>query len=85
MLFDENGMFRLDEEVAKQSTFQKIMEDGIVTDEEIKQQCDLLIDRMKRLEQELTPDQLRMVEEVLTQAGVLYAVCQYKELQEFHH
>lgn len=85
MLFDENGMFRLDEEIAKQPTFQKIMEDGIVSDEEVEQQSQLLISLMKKLEQDLSPEQLKEVEEVLTQAGVLYAVSQYKQIQEFHH
>ena len=85
MLFDENGMFRLDEEIAKQPTFQKIMEDGIVSDEEVDQQSQLLISRMKKLEQDLSPEQLKEVEEVLTQAGVLYAISQYKQIQEFHH
>ena len=85
MLFDENGMFRLDEEIAKQPTFQKIMEDGIVSDEEVEQQSQLLISLMKKLEKDLSPEQLKEVEEVLTQAGVLYAVSQYKQIQEFHH
>lgn len=85
MLFDENGMFRLDEEIAKQPTFQKIMEDGIVSDEEVEQQSQLLISLMKKLEQDLSPEQLKEVEEVLTQAGVLYAISQYKQIQEFHH
>ena len=78
-------MFRLDEEIAKQPTFQKIMEDGIVSDEEVEQQSQLLISLMKKLEQDLSPEQLKEVEEVLTQAGVLYAISQYKQIQEFHH
>ena len=61
------------------------MEDGIVSDEEVEQQSQLLISLMKKLEQDLSPEQLKEVEEVLTQAGVLYAVSQYKQIQEFHH
>ena len=38
MFFDENGILNIDEIVADNASFKNIMEDGIVTEEEIKSQ-----------------------------------------------
>lgn len=35
MLFDKEGVLRIDEAIMKRPTFLKIMEDNVVTDEEI--------------------------------------------------
>ena len=67
MLFDENGMFRLDEEIAKQPTFQKIMEDQIVTDEEIDSQANLVINMLKDMEATFSAEQLKQVEDLLAE------------------
>ncbi len=40
MFFKEKGMLNLDEAVMNQATFKKIMEDGIVTEQEIKEQSE---------------------------------------------
>lgn len=85
MLFDENGMFRLDERIAEQSSFLKIMEDKVVTDEELTTQAERVISQLKRLEKSLSSEQLEEVEELLTEMGVLYAVHHYRQMQEFHH
>lgn len=85
MLFDENGMFCLDERIAAQSSFRKIMEDNRVTDEELAAQAELVISLLQRIEKSFTPDQLAEVEELLTEMGVLYAIHHHKEMQELHH
>ena len=40
MFFNEQGMLNLDEAVMNQPTFKKIMEDGIVTEQEVKEQSE---------------------------------------------
>lgn len=85
MFFDENGMIRLDEVVAKQPTFKKIMEDLVVTDAELEEQANLVISILKHIEKTYPPEQLKEVEKLLAEVSVLYAASQYKELQEFHH
>lgn len=85
MLFNENGMFCLDERIAEQASFRKIMEDEIVTDEELAAQAERVIALLRRLEKSLSFEQLAEVEELLTEMGVLYAVHHYREIQEFHH
>lgn len=85
MLFDENGMFCLDERIAEQSSFQKIMADDRVTDEELAAQAERVVSLLRRMEKSLSSEQLAEMEELLTEMGVLYAVHHYREMQDFHH
>lgn len=85
MLFDKNGMFRIDEVVATQPTFQKIMEDRIVTDEELEEHTRLVISLLKHMEKNFPPEQLAEVEKLLAEMSVLHAIYQYKEIQDLYH
>lgn len=84
MFFDEEGRIRLDELVAEDATFKKIMEDREVTDQELADQSERVVGLFRNLERDFTPEQQARVAELLTQTGILYAVSRYKELQEFH-
>jgi hypothetical protein len=85
VFFDNNGMFRLDEKTLESATFKKIMDDEIVTDEEVTEQGELVISLFRGLEEAFTPEQLEQIAEAVTQLGVLQTVTQYKQIQEFHH
>ena len=84
MLFDKDGMFRLDEAVAERPTFKKIMEDHVVTDEELNDQVHLVLSLLRHVQDTFSPEALREVENLLAEISVLYAVNQHKELQDFH-
>ena len=58
MLFDKEGILNIDELVAQRPTFRKIMEDQIVTDDELTNQANLVVNLLKKLEQTLSPGQL---------------------------
>ena len=79
MLFDKEGILNIDELVAQRPTFRKIMEDQIVTDDELTNQANLVVNL---LEQTLSPGQLSEVENLLAEMSVLYAIHQYKEIQD---
>lgn len=40
MIFNEQGFIDIDEMIAQEPSFQKIMQDGIVTDDELQQQSE---------------------------------------------
>lgn len=84
MFFDENGIFRLDEMVAQRATFKKIMEDGIVTDEEVKAQAELVLSLYRNLDNIFDAEQLAVIADVITETGVLHSITQYIELKEFY-
>ena len=75
MLLDEFGILNIDEAVLNSDSYQKIMEDGIVTDEELEEQSkkvtDLLKDASKLPEQEQA-----FIEKLLVETCVLSAIMQ---------
>jgi hypothetical protein len=81
-LFDQNGLLNLDEVVASSASFQKIMEDGIVTNEEIQEQASEVVNLLHQLEAICTEEQLRLIRKTLAELGVLFAVYQQKQIQD---
>ena len=72
--FDESGTLNIDDLILQQPSFKKIMEDGVVTDEELAEQKERVIALLKKLEQKLTPEQIDQVRELLAEISVLVAV-----------
>ena len=84
MFFNEQGMLNLDEAVMNQPTFKKIMEDGIVTEQEVKEQSERIISILKSMEKNYTEEQQREIKEFLVETGVLFTTSQYHALQSLH-
>lgn len=72
--FDESGTLNIDDLILQQTSFKKIMEDGVVTEEELAEQKERVIALLKKLEQKLTPEQIDLVRELLAEISVLVAV-----------
>lgn len=72
--FDESGGLNIDELILQQPSFQKIMEDGIVTEEELTEQKERVITILKKLEQNSTSEQIDQIRELLAEISVLIAV-----------
>lgn len=72
--FDESGTLNIDDLILEQPSFKKIMEDGVVTDDELAEQKERVIVLLKKLEQNLTPEQIDFVRELLSEISVLVAV-----------
>lgn len=72
--FDESDSLNIDDLILQQSSFQKIMEDGVVTDEEIAEQRERVIALLKDFEKTSTPEQIEKVRELLAEISVLVAV-----------
>ena len=71
--FDETGSLNLAEMILNQPSFRKIMEDGIVTEEELAEQSQRVTDMLKRLEKNLSPEQIDQVRELLAEISVIVA------------
>lgn len=72
--FDESGGLNIDDLILQQPSFQKIMEDGIVTEEELAEQKERVIALLKKFEQNSTSEQIDQVRELLAEISVLIAV-----------
>lgn len=71
--FDETGLLNIDDIILQQPSFQKIMADGIITEEELTEQSNRVIAILKSLERNLSSEQVEKVRELLAEISVLIA------------
>ena len=74
MFFNEEGILNIDEMVVNNASFKNIMEDGIVTEEEIKVQAEKLVALLHDMEAKYSEEQLAEIKSLLVESSVLYAV-----------
>ena len=70
----ENGLLRLDEMALESPTFQNIMKDGVVTDEELLAQGRLASSLLRELDEKLPPALHALAGKALVELAVLHAV-----------
>lgn len=71
--FDETGLLNIDDIILQQPSFQKIIADGIITEEELTEQSNRVIAILKSLERDLSSEQVEKVRELLAEISVLIA------------
>jgi len=81
MFFDENGILDMDALVAGRPSYRKIMEDGTVTEEEVKAQSDRIVELLHGIERDFTQEQQARIRELLAETSVLYAAYQLYSIQ----
>ena len=81
MFFNENGILSLDEMVENNASFKNIMEDGVVTEEEIKAQSDKVVALLRDIEAKYSDEQLAEIKDLLVESSVLYAIYNYYSIQ----
>ncbi len=84
MFFDENGILNIDETVVNNESFRKIMEDSVVTEEEVKGQSEKVIALLHKMEETCTEEQLLEIRSLLTEWSVLYAVYNIHSIQSIN-
>lgn len=82
MIFNQQGLLDIDGMIAAAPSFQKIMDDGIVTDEELSQQTDKVINLMREAERRFSEEDQLFIKHLFAETNVLSAIYQYYELQE---
>ena len=84
MFFNEKGILNIDEMVANNDSFKRIMEDNTVDDNEIKEQSDKVVALLHQMEKEFSEEQLLKVKELLVETSVLYAIYNYYSIQHLN-
>ena len=84
MFFDEEGFLNIDEMVAENASFKNIMEDGIVSDEELKSQSEKVIEMLRSMETKYNEEQLTEIKNLLVETSVLYAVYNIHAIQNIN-
>ena len=81
MFFNKKGILNIDEIVANNASFKNIMEDGIVTEDEVKAQSDKVIAMLHDMEAKYSQEQLAEIKSLLAETSVLYAVYNFHSIQ----
>lgn len=81
MFFNEKGILDIDEMVETNATFKKIMEDGVITEGEIKVQSDKVVAMLHEMESKYSEEQLTEIKELLVESSVLYTVYNFRSIQ----
>ena len=81
MIFNEQGFIDIDEMIAQELSFQKIMEDGVVTDDELREQTETVTNLLHEVENRFSEDDQLLVKRLFTETNVLSAIYHYYELQ----
>lgn len=74
--FDSDGTLNIDELIAEQPSFIKIMEDGIVTETELQEQSERVKMLLEEIEQTSTPETIEKIRQLLAEISVLIAIKQ---------
>lgn len=84
-LFDDKGIFNLNDIIANHPSFKKIMEDDVVTDEELCEQANITLSSLQRLQAICNKEQQSAIMESISEMSVLFAVYHIYELQKLYH
>lgn len=84
MFFNEDGILNIDEMVVNNTSFKNIMEDGVITEDEIKIQSDKVIVMLHDMEKRYSEEQLAEIKNLLVESSVLYAVYNFYSIQNIN-
>lgn len=84
MFFNEEGILNIDEMVMGNASFKTIMEDGEITEDEIKTQSDKVLAMLHDMETKYSEEQLIEIKNLLVESGVLYAVYNFYSIQNIN-
>ena len=84
MFFNEEGILNIDEIVVNHASFKNIMEDGVVTEDEIQNQSDKVVAMLRDMEAKYSEEQLTEIKNLLVESSVLYAVYNFYSIQNIH-
>ena len=74
-------LLNIDELIAKESSFQKIMADSIVTDEELHEQSERVIALLEEAEQRFDAEEMQFIKKLFAETNVLSAIYHYNKFQ----
>ena len=83
MFFNEKGILNIDEMIVNNASFKNIMNDGIVTEEEVRAQSEKVVAMLHDMENKYSQEQLEEIKNLLAETSVLYAVYNFHTIQNF--
>ena len=84
MFFNKEGILNIDEMIMENASFKNIMEDGVITEEEIKTQSDKVVAILHDMENKYSEEQLAEIKDLIIESSVLYAVYNLYSIQNIN-
>ena len=73
-LLTENGFLNIEDLIMQSESFQKIMADDVITEEEAIEQEDRVVAIIKEMEETCTPEQIEILRRLMAEICVLVSV-----------
>lgn len=73
-LFDEKGLLNTEDLIMNAPSFQKIVEDQVITEEEIREQSERVANILKEIEEKCNDEQIELVRNLLAEVSVFVAI-----------
>ena len=83
MIIEENGGITFDDAVFERPSIRQILDDGKVSEQELKQQTVLTRRLFDELKESLTSEQLDKLTVLLEEMGVLFTISLFHNLKKF--
>jgi hypothetical protein len=77
----DSGVLRIDELVCGMPSWEKIMADGVVTEEEVAEHGQRVVALLRKMDEMLTGEAHETATQVLCEIAVLYGIKRQRELQ----
>ena len=84
MLLNNDGLLDIDSIIVNNESYKKILEDGIITEEEVAEQSDKVVAMLHRIKEKYNNEQLSEIKELLAELSVLYAVYNFHSIQNIN-
>ena len=81
VFFNEDGSLKINETIMSQPSFVKIMEDGVVTVDELEEQSRRVLSIFRKIEDTFNVEQKMLVQELLVESNVLNAIFKQHGMQ----
>ena len=73
-LFDKNGYLNVEDLIMRSESFQRIVEDDIITEKEAQEQAERVAELLKEMEATCTPEQVDLLRRLMAELCVLVSV-----------
>ena len=81
VFLNEDGSLKINEIIMSQPSFVKIMEDGVVTADELEEQSRRVLSIFRKIEDTFNDEQKMLVQELLVESNVLNAIFKQHGMQ----
>ena len=81
VFFNEDGSLKINEIIMSQPSFVKIMEDGVVTADELEEQSRRVLSIFRKIEDTFNDEQKMLVQELLVESNLLNAIFKQHGMQ----